>query len=85
MHDPKTPHLAAVHHTLCHLAGILYQGILLKVIDRLTLQAFSDTDWASCVDSRRSVTDYILLGNSFVTWKSKKQGKVSKSSAEVEY
>ncbi|KAL8133051.1 hypothetical protein AgCh_008493 [Apium graveolens] len=86
MHSPRFPHLVALKHTLRYLAGTVTQGILLQASDRLTLQAFSDVDWASCIDTRRSVTGYILLfGNSPVTWKSKKQNTVSRSSAEVEY
>nr|XP_017221138.1 PREDICTED: uncharacterized mitochondrial protein AtMg00810-like [Daucus carota subsp. sativus] len=86
MHAPRTSHFAALHHTLRYLAATVTQGILLKAADHLKLQAFSDADWASCKDSRRSVTGYILLfGQSPVTWKSKKQSTVSKSSAEAEY
>ena len=60
--------------------------MLLKASPQLTLQAFSDSDWASCPSSRRSVTSYtVLLSSSPISWKSKKQGIVSKSSSEAEY
>lgn len=86
MHAPRTSHLDALHHTLRYLAGTVTQGILLHASDKLTLQAFSDADWTSCLDTRCSVTGFVLLfGDSPVSWKSKKQNTVSKSSAEAEY
>ncbi|XP_074364966.1 uncharacterized protein LOC141706032 [Apium graveolens] len=86
LQSPRTAHYAALNHTLRYLSFTAGQGIKLQNPDRLILQAFSDSDWASCPDSRRSVTGYVLLlGGSPVTWKSKKQPTVSRSSSEAEY
>jgi len=78
--------LQALLHTLAYIQGTSTQGILLSGADHLKLQAFSDSDRAACPNSRRSVTGYlILLGSSSLSWKSKKQGTVSRSSSEAEY
>ena len=83
---PRTSHLQALSHTLAYVQGTLTQGILLKATEQLSLHAFSDSDWAACPASRRSVTGYlILLGSSPISWKSKKQSTISRSSSEVEY
>ncbi|XP_019107123.2 uncharacterized mitochondrial protein AtMg00810-like [Beta vulgaris subsp. vulgaris] len=85
MHCPLTSHFHALHHALKYVAGTVGQGILLHATDHLKLQAFTDSDWRSCPDSRRSVSGFVLLlGNSPISWKSK-QATVSKSSSEVEY
>lgn len=47
---------------------------------------FSDSDWATCLLSRKSITGfYLTLGGCPVSWKCRKQPTVSLSSAEAEY
>lgn len=61
-------------------------GLFLSNAPTYDLKAYCDTDWASCPDSRKSVSGYlVLLGDCPISWKFKKQETVSLSSAEAEY
>ncbi|XP_048503120.1 uncharacterized mitochondrial protein AtMg00810-like [Beta vulgaris subsp. vulgaris] len=86
LHAPKTHHFQALHHLLRYVASTADQGIMLQASTQLTLQGYSDSDWAACPNTRKSVTGYVmLLGNSPIYWKSKKQSTIYKSSSEAEY
>ncbi|GJX00809.1 ribonuclease H-like domain-containing protein [Tanacetum coccineum] len=61
-------------------------GIHIARTPGMFLNAYSDADWAKCIITRKSVTGYcVFLNNSLVSWKSKKQNTLSKSSTEAEY
>ncbi|CAH9112808.1 unnamed protein product [Cuscuta europaea] len=48
--------------------------------------AYSDADWAGCPESCRFTTSYaVFIGGNLISWRSKKQPMVSKSSTEAEY
>lgn len=73
MQDPRIPHLRAAFHLLRYLKKDPTLGIYMSNDPDCTVKAFCDSDWASCPDSRRSVSGYlVLLGNSPISWKSKK-------------
>ena len=86
MSKPRKPHLDAAYKVLQYIKGCLGQGILLSSRLDFYLKAYTDADWVACVDTRISTTSYcVFLGESLVSWKSKKQSIVSRSSTKAEY
>ncbi|WVZ79942.1 hypothetical protein U9M48_027464 [Paspalum notatum var. saurae] len=86
MHDPCEPHLTAVKRIIRYLQGTADLGLFLGRSSPSVLTVYTDADWASCPDTRHSTSGYaVFLGDNLISWSSKRQPTVSRSSAEAEY
>ncbi|GJU33246.1 ribonuclease H-like domain-containing protein [Tanacetum coccineum] len=86
MHDPREPHLNAMKRVLRYLRGTTDLGLQLFRSTTSQFIAYSDADWAGCPAMRRSTSGYcVYLGDNLLTWSSKRQDTLSRSSAETEY
>ncbi|WVZ92574.1 hypothetical protein U9M48_038625 [Paspalum notatum var. saurae] len=86
MHDPREPHLMAVKRILRYLRGTADLGLSIGRSPSSFLTVYTDADWAGCPDTRKSTSGYaVFLGDNLVSWSSKRQQTVSRSSAEAEY
>ncbi|KAL0282449.1 UNVERIFIED_CONTAM: Retrovirus-related Pol polyprotein from transposon RE2 [Sesamum angustifolium] len=86
LQHPRSSHWDAALHVLRYLKGTSSLGLFFSAQNSLQPTVYTDASWASCPESRRSITGFcIFLGSSLVSWKTKKQSPVSRSSAEAEY
>lgn len=86
MHDPREPHFTALKQILRYIKGTIDHGLQLNKSSITNLVAYSDADWAGCPSPRRSTSGYcVFLGDSLISWSSKRQNTVSRYSAEAEY
>ncbi|XP_066334217.1 uncharacterized mitochondrial protein AtMg00810-like [Miscanthus floridulus] len=86
MHAPTTAHQGLVKRILRYIRGTTELGLHLRRSSQSDLVAYSDADWAGCPDTRRSTSGYcVFMGDSLISWSSKRQTTVSRSSAEAKY
>ncbi|XP_019098123.1 PREDICTED: uncharacterized protein LOC109131533 [Camelina sativa] len=86
MHRPTTDHWQAVKRVLRYLAGTPTHGIYLHANSPILLHGYSDADWAGDTDDYVSTNGYLIYnGRNPISWSSKKQKGVARSSTEAEY
>ena len=86
MHAPRTSHLDAVHQILRYLKTCPGLGLFYTSGEQCGVSCFTDADYAGSKTDRRSTSGFCTFrGTHLLSWKSKKQAVVSRSSAEAEY
>ncbi|PKI60653.1 hypothetical protein CRG98_018954 [Punica granatum] len=86
MHCPSTTHWQAVKRILQYPKGTITGGLHIHPSSTSSIHGFSDANWAGNPDDRRSVSGFVIfLGSNPVSWSSKKQRIVARSSTKSEY
>jgi len=87
--NPNEQHWSTVKHVMRYLKGTIDSELCYKKSEEnLKLVAYSDADWASDLNDRRSTTGYcfsLTQNGPLISWKSKKQSTVALSTCEAEY
>ena len=86
LHVPTTMHWTAAKSILRYIKHTADVGLTCVRSISTLVSAFSDDDWAGCVDDRRSTRGFaVFIGPNLISWSAKKQATVSRSRTEVEY
>ncbi|GKA21377.1 ribonuclease H-like domain-containing protein [Tanacetum coccineum] len=80
----QEPHFSALKRILRYVHGTLDYGLQLFSSSTTDLVAYSDADWAGCPTTQRLTSGYcVFLGNNLLSWSSKLQPSLSRSSAKA--
>jgi hypothetical protein len=86
MHSPSEEHMNAVYRILRYLKNAPGKGLLFSKNGVTNIEGYTDSDWAGDQTTRRSTSGYFtFVEGNLVTWRSKKQKVVARSSAEAEF
>lgn len=79
LHAPTSIHWSVVKRILRYLRGTIGLGLEIGPSKSMLVSAFSNADWAGCVDYRRSTGGFaVFLGDNLISWSARKQATVSR-------
>jgi len=79
-------HWKAAKKVLRYLQGIKNHMLTYRKSDHLEVKGYTDSDFAGCVDTRKSTFGYVyLLAEGEISWKSAKQSVITASTMEAEF
>jgi hypothetical protein len=86
MSNPGQQHWTGVKRVLRYIKGTVNFGLRFRAADgQVTLSGYSDANWGGCLDDRLSTAGHaFMLGGGCISWRSKKQRSVAKSTTEAE-
>ncbi|XP_062088899.1 uncharacterized mitochondrial protein AtMg00810-like [Humulus lupulus] len=83
---PTVNHWTAYKRVLRYIRGTIHLGLHFKPTAVMSLEEYSDVDWASNLDDRKSTSGFCLfLGGNLISWGSRKQQAIACSSTESKY
>ena len=86
MSDPSHVHWCGVKRLFRYLKGTKTYGLLFTSDGSNVLHGYTDADWAGDLDTHRSTSGYVFrVGYATISWCSKRQQTVAKSTTEAEY
>ncbi|XP_047253625.1 secreted RxLR effector protein 161-like [Capsicum annuum] len=84
--NPGMDHWKAANKVLRYLQGTKEHMLTYRRSDHLDLIGYSNSDYASCVDTRKSIFGYLfLLAGGALSLKSAKQSVIAASTMEAEF
>jgi hypothetical protein len=86
MHAPRGSHLQEIFRILWYLKSAPGKGLLFSQHGHLRIEGYTDVYWVGLLDDRRSTSGCCtFVEGNLVTWRSKNQSVVARSSAKAEY
>ncbi|XP_073107298.1 secreted RxLR effector protein 161-like [Elaeis guineensis] len=84
--NPGMDHWRAAKKVMRYLKGTKNYMLMYRRSDELEVVGYFDSDFAGCIDSRKSTSEYIFIfASGAISWKSAKQTLIATSTMEAEF